>query len=387
MKDFPRIKIDKRKKIICTLLITAILIFLIVGIRKPGYYLIDETGKIINPHNPFYFEISEFSDEGYAEGLGINSRSLINTKGEIVYGPDDCHVGRNFGEDGFLKTYKGFYDKDFKLAIEIKYKEGDYPCVDYGEAPKSFSKNGLAAVQVRRHLEGYYGLVSLWGYVDRSGEFVIDPQYAEAYDFADNGYALVENMDRTYEYIDEKGNAVSKKYYDASSFGTDNIALVCEEKEGKSGYINEKFEYVIEPQYDLAGTFEDSELAWVSRSKGDGFEWGFINKKGELVIDYQFSGVAYGFKNGYCVVAKLVDGYNRWGFIDENGNYTIEPQFSRRPNSFSEDGIALVQGKNGLYGYIRSDGTWLLKPQFEKASDFSKGYAAVWLSKYQILKK
>ncbi|MEE3494401.1 MAG: WG repeat-containing protein [Butyrivibrio sp.] len=380
----------KRKKIIGIFIIAVMLIlltrYLVVGIRKPGYYVIDENLNVINSGEPFYYEPGAASKEGYILGDDIFSSSMMNTDGDFVDGPDDSLIGRNFGEDGFFKTYKGFYDKDFNLVIEIKYKEGDEPCIMHGEAPKSFASNGLAAVQVYRKIEKYHDPVALWGYVDRTGEFVIEPQYTTAEDFGDNGYALVETLDDVFVFIDEKGNEVSKKYCNASTFSKNGLAFVYEEDSKRAGYVNGNFEYVIEGDYYSVEKFADNNMAAVSREKGLALEWGFINEKGELCIDYKFRDVQYGgFINGYCVVWKCDEAENTWGFIDEKGELVIK--VPRKPHPFADNGLALVQGENGLYGYMRTDGTWFLKPQFEKATDFSNGYAGVWLSKYQIIKK
>ena len=154
------IESNKIKKIIGVLIIAVMLIilirYLVVGIQKPGYYIIDENINIINTNKPFEYEPGAFSKEGYVMEKDFYTMNMMNTKGEFVDGPADSHFGRNFGEDGFFKTYKGFYDKDFNLVIEIKYKEGDEPCIMHGEAPKSFASNGLAAVQVYRKIEKYH---------------------------------------------------------------------------------------------------------------------------------------------------------------------------------------------------------------------------------------
>ncbi|WP_158588966.1 WG repeat-containing protein [Butyrivibrio sp. XB500-5] len=351
--------------------------------KEVGYYIIDENLNIINPDTPFELEPGDFSKEGYTLGKGCNAQYMMNTKGEIISGPDDSYAGRNFGEDGYFKTGKGYYDKDFNLVVEIKYMDGDIAPSRIGDAPKSFSKNGLAAAQVLRAKKNGTGMDKVWGYIDNTGEFVIEPQYKEAEDFGDNGYALVENMDDTFEFIDENGDVVSEKYSNAYSFSDNGLAFVCELDTKRAGYVNDNFEYVIEGDYNSEEPFADNNLAVVTKKIDGKLRWGFINEKGEQVIDFQFSAAPYGFVNGYCVVGK--DG--KWGFIDETGNYIFEKKFSRQPNSFSEDGIALVQDDNGLYGYIKTDGTWLLEPQFEKATDFSNGYAGVWLNKKQKLKK
>ncbi|WP_420329244.1 WG repeat-containing protein [Pseudobutyrivibrio ruminis] len=42
---------------------------------------------------------------------------------------------------------------------------------------------------------------------------------------------------------------------------------------------------------------------------------------------------------------------------------------------------------NEKWGYIKSDGSWFLEPQFEDASYFNSGYATVKLTKGQRIKK
>ena len=52
----------------------------------------------------------------------------------------------------------------------------------------------------RARLDGH------WGFIDQSGEFVIEPQFDHAWDF-DNGLAMVQVGD-TLGYIDRSGNFV-----------------------------------------------------------------------------------------------------------------------------------------------------------------------------------
>lgn len=63
----------------------------------------------------------------------------------------------------------GFVDKDGKIVIEPQYQEA-----------KSFS-NGLAAVKIN----------GKWGYIDESGELVIEASFEDANDFNDHGGAFV----------------------------------------------------------------------------------------------------------------------------------------------------------------------------------------------------
>jgi hypothetical protein len=56
-----------------------------------------------------------------------------------------------------------------------------------------------------------------------------------------------------------------------------------------------------------------------------------------------------------------------WGYADFYGNTIIHPQFEEA--SLFQYGIAIVK-KNGLYGYIKHTGQWLIKPKYIFAQPF-----------------
>lgn len=60
-----------------------------------------------------------------------------------------------------------------------------------------FARNGLAAVKVS----------GKWGYIDKTGSFVINAQFDGTTPFFDDGYALVE-VGESYGIIDKTGNYV-----------------------------------------------------------------------------------------------------------------------------------------------------------------------------------
>ena len=63
-----------------------------------------------------------------------------------------------------------------------------------------------------------------------------------------------------------------------------------------------------------------------------------------------------------------------WGYINTEGKWVINPQFTH-VNDFSQ-GLAGVE-KNGEWGFIDKDGDFRINPQFDNARDFSNGLAAV----------
>lgn len=126
----------------------------------------------------------------------INTIGFIDTKGELVI---PCSLvtdsTENFSEglavtsegevgNGGVNHYNyGYIDKTGQIVIDLQYKSAH-----------SFHE-GLAAVQ---------NSAGLWGFIDKEGNQVIDFFYNTANDF-NNGYCLVGIKDKLF-YIDEEGN-------------------------------------------------------------------------------------------------------------------------------------------------------------------------------------
>ncbi|MBQ0084060.1 MAG: WG repeat-containing protein [Clostridiales bacterium] len=139
-----------------------------------------------------------------------------------------------------------------------------------------------------------------YGYINKKGQFVINPQFDYAVNFDKNGLALVKSGD-------------------------------------KCGYINTKGQYVINPQFDNAGNFAENGLALVK----SGDKWGYINTKGQYVINPQFDGALPFFSDGYTIV---VTGKNNFGVIDEKGKYIVNPHtFENAEEYFTIISIYLLQ--------------------------------------------
>lgn len=238
-----------------------------------------------------------------------------------------------------------------------------------------------------------------WGYVNKSGKYIINPQFAEASTIK-NGLALVQTMDGEYGFINEKGKFVINPQFDDAEQFHDGLALV--ETDGNSGFINKKGKYVIGPLecedalsfsegltfvspydsgpvcYDTKGNvkFELSEVAKVY-SFNEGMarivdvegNYGFIDKNGTVIVNPQFKD-AEDFSEGLAAV----EDNGNWGYIDKKGNYVINPQFDNAV-VFSEGLAAFKSGKT--YGFVNKKGEIVINPQFMMAGDFKNGLAVV----------
>ncbi len=385
----------KNTKIGLAFLVIAIVLF--IGVRwltsykmvtrqyePDSEYYINIKGNVVK-ENPFYLA-GQFNAEGIAY---VETWIDVRCTTKRVYGfidEDFDFIDGKYWEEG-----KGVYtlsdDEDLSTGILVRYSldnaiimntELEELAVVENVESKSItggmvSDNGYIVMQEK---------AGLYGYVDKNGKWIIEPQFSFANTFK-NGFALVEQNgkygiidevgkwvcepkyqymeyggdytfyradidDETCMLVDIYGNSLNDKKYDSnrtSRYFNEGLCAVCEPDMDKVGYIDEKGEYVIEPQFEYAKNFDDG-LAPVCKKENGVYKWAYINKDGENLTDYIFDEVT----------------------------------------SFTDDGYAAVK-VDDKWGYIKRDGSWFLKPQFSHANSFSHGYAAVTLEEGQKILK
>ena len=165
-----------------------------------------------------------------------------------------------------------------------------------------------------------------YGYVNRLGKYVLEPQYEEALPFSD--------------------------------------FLAAVKKDGKWGFINGEGKFVIEPRFENAFLFSDGAAAVEENGK-----WGFVNRSGKYLVQpkYESAGI---FRQGLAAVRWE----SKWGFISKDGEMVVPPKFDQ-VYFFSEDRSGAQV--NGLWGYIDRTGTFTVPPKYAEALPFSQGLAAV----------
>ena len=246
-----------------------------------------------------------------------------------------------------------------------------------------------------------------WGYINSKGEIIIDFIYNYAGFFTD-GIAVV-SLNNQYGLIDLDANSVIKPQYDYIGNFSEGLAHIVQhdagtirhgfiykdgvafyndyfnnntgdfhdglavfEKDFNFGYVDTNGNIVIQPEYFMAYDFSEG-LAAVANEND---KHGFIDKNGNLVIPFMFEHnidgtyLYQGFSNGLAAVC--ID--DKFGYINTDGDFVIEPKFyfAGRFN----DGIALVI-VDGLYGYIDLNGNYIIEPKFAHASSFQNGFAFV----------
>ncbi len=214
-----------------------------------------------------------------------------------------------------------------------------------------------------------YKAGDLWGYLDKEGKIVINPQFKQANVFV-NGMALVSSPDSKYGYIGEDGKyIINPTYKHATSFSEGYACVVAEN--GKPQFIDKKGEVKFTAeQCQYCGVFNEGlALAKI------GEQWGYLDISGKTKIPAQFD-YANPFVEGMASVAKTdkEKGETLWGFINEKGELIVPCQF-QRANSFSEGLSNVYDGKK--YGYIDKTGKYIINPQFDNADDFINGMAII----------
>lgn len=109
-----------------------------------------------------------------------------------------------------------------------------------------------------------------WGYRDRKGNVVIQPDYDDAFEFSED-LACVER-DGKLGYIDKKGDVVIDFKFDSATSFSDGLASVTVGE--KSGYIDKHGEEAVSLRFDVATPFEDGRA--IVREDG---RWGVLDRK------------------------------------------------------------------------------------------------------------
>ena len=296
---------------------------------------------------------------GIASVPGAHGWMFIDTKGNPFRALEQLHSGTEPPEIseglvlcGTIKpgrehpTHRGCWlgaDSDYTY-FDIAGKKVCAPDIVSGG---KFSE-GLAAVQFAK--SDTTDRYAMHGYIDRSGNRVINAQFSDAFEFS-QGLAKVKTG--------------------AKFEGRDGVGSL---QGGKFGFIDKTGQFIIKPQFSTAGSFTESGLATVGR--------GFIDKTGKLVVSGHFFD-AGDLVNG--VAPAELD--NKYGFIDISGKWVQQPKWDHA-ESFSE-GLAGVGTETGQFedevskdwpiskwGFVDRNFKLTIPQKFLAVGPFSEGLAA-----------
>lgn len=173
----------------------------------------------------------------------------------------------------------------------------------------------------------------LWGYMDANGKVVVEPKYHMAYEFSEDGYAVVSDKDGHLSVLNQWGSVVYNYYNDSYEFTDLGIRYA------RDGHF-------------LPDTFGVESTGMLY------FDRGYIRMRRKLVD----------VENGY------IDKRDYSTIVDTEGN-TLNVPYDCSVEGYG-DGIALIK-RGDKYGYMRTDGSWLIEPTLACAKPFSEGLAVM----------
>ena len=163
----------------------------------------------------------------------------------------------------------GYIDREGKLAVPCRF-----------DMALPFESDGLAAVRTG----------GKWGTIGLDGKYRIAPRFSDIQAWGEI-YAVRLDGEK-WGYADKEGNILSEpQFAEASPFVSGDLAAAT--ADGKLwGYVDRKGKWAIEPQFERAHPFL-GDIAPVSSGQD---AWGFIGKDGRFVIEpqFEFHDVSYG---------------------------------------------------------------------------------------------
>ena len=235
-----------------------------------------------------------------------------------------------------------------------------------------------------------------WGYIDRNGQEAIPFKFDWASTFIED--RAVAAIGDKYGYLDKTGHWVISPIYGADTSSFSDGTAVVELASGKLGIINRHGAPIVSAEFDYAEPFSDG----YALVENEGLQ-AFINPEGREL----FSGFyqAESFCCGFAPVL-LDDG---WHYLDGNGNISLGPldragRFrdgfavtqSGRDNYFlGRDGCArrilevvdfvspycserrFAFQRNKMEGFLNENGDVIIPARFDEVSQFSEGLSTV----------
>ena len=331
-----------------------------IAILKKGnkYGLVDKQEQVIL--EPVYDEIASFNSEGIAKLIKDGKIGFFDKRNRVVVEPEYDEVS-NFGEEGVARVKKGalygFIDKTGKVVIPIKYDDTDETC-----------SNAL----VRVKLNGKFG------FVDLNGKVIVPIEQSQLNRFFHERCLAMQN--KLIGVYDIKGRLVTPFQYNVMSDFSADLAAV--KKDGKWGFIDKEGKVVIPLIYDeWQGRLEGSD-GLISVKIGD--KWGAIDKTGKAVLPFSATYLYLSsFNKGLAIVKQKSErtGFLQYGIINRKGELVVDLVYYIIER-LDENGLYKTQKLNYRtlgQGLLDSKGEELVPPVYDDISEFSAGYAVVYV--------
>ena len=272
------------------------------------------------------FEENPYFSEGLTPVIDVETERVgyINKKGELTI-PYQFYSGDNFQEGvAFVGTQNDY------VLIDLEGKIIAQKFIAINGWHSKFSE-GLAAASKE------FG----YGFMDKSGKFLIEPTFEEVRDFSDQFAAV--RKDNKWGFVD------------------------------KTGEVKVPFQFTNEPK-----PFSDGR-AFV---QGTNATWGIIDETGKLLVDPKYKQI-FPFNGGAAVVSTMDNKFQETFYvIDINGKVVKEFPKAKKYNetitlwSAFNEGLSIAM-KDSKKGFIDSKGKVVIDFNYRQVQPFSNGLAYV----------
>ena len=373
--------------------------------RQPGGELIGLGDRICRIKVAYRYEsIEPFTADGVAivavrNKFGGPLKGLVDRNGKVILPP--IYEQLVIGPGGQVQTTWEDPTCSFHPAptLDMLFDLQGHPLLAAPLADLGFFHEGLARAmsvpageaRCARPNKHYQGQRQLRGFIDRSGHFVVAPQFDDAADFAANGLAAV-RIDRQWGFIDRQGRTAIPVQYDDVPALSDDIFSDSTQRgfadglparvaaHDDVGLIDAAGKPVGTGGWMRIGNFGPTGVALVT-AHGENHRYGpmgLIDARGQVLLAPTYDRID-AFINGYASVSKA----GKWGFIDARGAVAVPLMFPEPTREgFSRHGLAKVLLHPGRdpadrtvrsmgYGYIDTHGTIVIdKDDFDRVDAF-----------------
>lgn len=346
---------------------------------KEGLLNMDDNSYLVEPK---YDKIELYFEDGYAKVYLNNKQGIINRTGNILLEPVYDYIYTNFylnkikeektNPDG-SKTYTYRDDKSKPPVVKVKkdgkefYLNSDFtPMKQTGNsAVGDFDSIGSFEDGMARVEKG--GKI---GYVREDLTYIVKPVWDSAF----RAVNTASGKDEYYDYFHiQKGDKWGIVFMDGTVIEPvsetmcnvgENITLV--KINNKWRYISKKNKFLNNEEYVYAYPFTEG-VGLVQKTYIENY---FIDTNGKRVSDIYTGATSYG--DGLA----FVYGNSGGKYIDHTGKTVIGEKMNLLYGYTFCNGTAVASvQQNGvcLYGILKKDGTWLVKPIFDKVEDYGFG--------------
>ena len=200
---------------------------------------------------------------------------------------------------------------------------------------------------------------NLFGYANLKGEMVIEPQFYQAFGFDPNGVSL--GFLKT--EVSYHGTPSGKKEKVKPFVFFDSNGNPLKEHTGTLHMVPQKFNYAREMRGFYDGIFIASSNERLTDRYG-------INHEGKVVTKSDYTWMSF-FNEGFAIAK-----YRKSGYVivkpsqDDAPIDGVEVEKAKDPT----EGLAAVRTKNGLWGFVNSEGEVVIPAQFKDVGNFWGGY-------------